>query len=137
MADNSQRRFSLDKVEIDPTLLNRILSADGDEELGSWNGKSIHDLFKELERIEEFADANYSTLPHQANIPEDLRESITLDFPIWTCDQSGFCLVGETASDVKHVDAIREYYQKEHGGIEEFKEKIRREIQARNENLQQ
>ena len=137
MAENHSRRFSLDKVQIDPTLLNRIMSADGDEKLGSWNGESIHDLVKELERIEESSDANHSNLPHQSNIPEDLKAPITLDYPIWTCDKSGFCLVGDTASEVKHVDVIREYYQKKYGGAEKFKEKLLSEIKERNEKLQQ
>jgi len=36
-----QRRFSLDKVDVDPKILNKILSADGDETLGEWDGNSI------------------------------------------------------------------------------------------------
>ena len=32
------RRFSLDKVHVDPTLKNKIFSADGDEHIGNWNG---------------------------------------------------------------------------------------------------
>ena len=137
MTDNSSRRFSLDKIKIDPTLLNRIMSADGDEELGTWNGESIYDLTRELEKIEESTDANYSNLPHQTNIPEDLRAPITLDFPIWTCDKSGLCLVGDTASEVTHADTIRKHYQKKYGGVEKFKEKIQREIQERNTKLKQ
>ena len=53
-----QRRFSLDKVDVDPKILNKILSADGDETLGEWDGNSIDDLVKELDRIEEFSDVN-------------------------------------------------------------------------------
>ena len=137
MAKNFSKRFSLDKVEIDPILLNRIMSADGDEELGSWNGDSVHDLVKELERIEKSADANYSSLPHQSNIPEDLKAPITLDYPIWTCDKSGLCLVGNTASEVEDVDTIRAFYKEKFGGVEKFKEKLEREIKERNEKLKQ
>ena len=32
------RRFSLDKVNVDPALKNKIFSADGDEHIGDWNG---------------------------------------------------------------------------------------------------
>ena len=65
MAPEPQRRFSLDKVQIDPRLKNRIRSADGDEELGSWDGEKIEDLVKELDRIEERYDPNYAGLPHK------------------------------------------------------------------------
>lgn len=131
----ASRRFSLDKIAVDPALLNRILSADGDETLGSWDGESIHDLIKELERIEEIADANYSALPHKSNLPEDMRYQVAVDFPIWACDKSGLCLVGETAAEVKHLDDVRAHYQKKFGGLEKFQEKLRREIGQRNENL--
>ena len=130
------RRFSLDKIEIDPALLNRIMSANGEETLGFWDGKSIYDLVKELERIEETADANYSALPHKNNIPEDLRYQIAVDYPIWACDEAGMCLAGETAAETKHLDDIREHYQKKFGGVEKFLEKLRREIERRNKNLQ-
>ena len=135
MVSESSRRFSLDKETIDPALLNRIFSADGDEIIGTWTGKSINDLVTELDRIEESTDANYSNLPHQGNIPEDLREIITADFQIWACDQSGNCLTGETASRVLHVDQIRNHYKREYGGVKQFKDKIQREIQERNKNL--
>ena len=51
--DENKRRFSLEKTELDPALLNRIMSADGDDQLGEWDGESIQDLVDELERIEE------------------------------------------------------------------------------------
>ena len=67
------RRFSLDKVTIDPILKNKIFSADGDDHIGDWDGECIDDLVKEIDRIEERTDPNYSSLPHRENIPEDLR----------------------------------------------------------------
>ena len=91
MNSENKRRFSLEKVVIDPKVANRIMSADGDAELGSWNGKCIEDLLQELDRIEETADPNYSSLPHSYNIPDDLREEIAKDLPIWACDLSGKC----------------------------------------------
>lgn len=127
MASEIRRRFSLDESAIDPRLKNRILSADGDEELGSWDGQSVHDLARELERIEEFADANYAGLPHSQNIPEDLRDQVEKDYPIWAADPSGNCLVGEHAEQIETVDAIRSYYDKKYGGVEQFKEKLRQE----------
>ena len=81
---NNERRFSLDPIKVDLSLQNRIFSADGDETVGEWNGEDINDLVRELERIEERVDANYNSLPHTNNIPEDLRGSIEKDCSIWT-----------------------------------------------------
>lgn len=135
VSEGNKRRFSLDKVVVDPKVANRIMSADGDEELGSWDGQSIEDLVKEIDRIEETADPNYASLPHGNNIPEDLREEIAKDLPIWACDVSGNCLVGETADKVRSVEQIRARYEKKYGGVEAFKVKIHKEIEERNAKL--
>ena len=124
MSDND-RRFSLDPIKVDPSLINRIFSADGDETVGEWNGDDINDLVKELERIEERIDANYNSLPHSGNIPEDLRGAIEKDCSIWTCDIKGNCLTGEQGADVEPADQIREKYILKYGSLEAFKEKIR------------
>ncbi len=127
MSLQPKRRFSLDKVELDPKIANRIMSADGDEEVGQWDGEKIQDLIDELDRIEETIDANYASLPHHDNLPKDLWDHVEKDYPIWACDKEGNCLVGEQADKIKHVDKIRRRYEKKHGGIEAFKEKIRLE----------
>ena len=119
------RRFSLDKVKVDPILKNKIFSADGDDHIGDWNGECVDDLVKEIDRIEERNDPNYSSLPHRVNIPEDLRLEVEKDFPIWTCDIKERCLVGDAGDDIKTVEEIREFYKNEYGGIEKFKEKLR------------
>ena len=119
------RRFSLDKINVDPALKNKIFSADGDEHIGNWDGENIDELIKEIDRIEERADPNYSSLPHRQNIPEDLRLQIEKDLPIWTCDIKGRCLIGDSGNEIKSVDEIRELYIKKYGSIEKFKEKIK------------
>ena len=119
------RRFSLDNASVDPKLKNRIFSADGDDHIGDWNGECIDDLIKELERIEERMDPNYSSLPHSYNIPDDLKNEIGKDYPIWTCDKKGRCLVGDTGSEVMTFDEIRNYYINKYGSIDKFKEKLR------------
>ena len=124
MTDN-ERRFSLDPIKVDPSLQNRIFSADGDEKIGEWDGEDIHDLLKELDRIEERIDANYNSLPHSGNIPEDLKGAIEKDCSIWTCDIKGNCLIGEQGTDIKSADQIREIYTLKYGSLEAFKEKIR------------
>ena len=124
MTDN-ERRFSLDPIEVDPSLRNRIFSADGDDTVGEWNGEDINDLVKELDRIEEKIDANYNSLPHSSNIPEDLRGAIEKDCSIWTCDIKGNCLTGEQGNEIKSADQIRKIYTLKYGSLEAFKEKIR------------
>jgi len=123
----NERRFSLDPIKVDPSLKNRIFSADGDESVGEWNGEDINDLIKELDRIEERIDANYNSLPHSGNIPEDLKGAIEKDCSIWTCDIKGNCLTGEQGTDIKSVDQIREIYTLKYGSMEAFEEKIKAE----------
>lgn len=125
MAEEPRRRFSLDPVKIDPVIKNRIMSADGDEHVGDWDGEHIEDLVKELDRIEERVDANYSSLPHLSNLPEDLREQVEKDYPVWACDRQGMCLTGEQANKVVSVEKIRKRYIKKFGSVDAFKEKLR------------
>ena len=66
----------MDPIKVDPLLRNRIFSADGDDTVDEWNGEDINDVVKELDPIEEKIDANYNSLPHSDNIPEDLRGAI-------------------------------------------------------------
>jgi len=119
------RRFSLDKITVDPQLKNRIFSADGDDHIGDWDGECIDDLIKEIDRIEERRDPNYSSLPHSSNIPDDLKPEIGKDYPIWTCDIKGRCLVGDTGSEIMTVDEIRSHYVNKYGSIDKFKEKLK------------
>ena len=119
------RRFSLDKVAVDPQLRNKIFSADGDDHIGDWGGECIDDLVKEIDRIEERRDPNYSSLPHSYNIPKDLIPEVGKDYPIWTCDKKGRCLVGDTGSEIMTIDEIRNHYIKKYGSIDQFKEKLR------------
>jgi hypothetical protein len=48
MAEEFRRRFSLDKVVIDPAIKNRILSAEDDDHVGDWDGENIDDLVPDL-----------------------------------------------------------------------------------------
>ena len=122
---DGERRFSLDPIKADPSLKNLIYSANGDETVGEWNGEDIHDLVRELDRIEERIDANYNSLPHSDNIPEDLRGDIEKDSSIWTCDKKGNCLTGDQGVDIESSDQIRERYALKYGSMEAFKEKVR------------
>jgi hypothetical protein len=119
-----ERRFSLDKVSVDPQLRNKIFSADGDDHIGNWDGECIDELVKEIDRIEERRDANYSSLPHSYNIPDDLKPEVGKDYPIWTCDKKGRCLVGDAGAKIMTVDEIRSHYINKYGSIDQFKEKL-------------
>lgn len=127
MSEQQGRRFALDKIVVDPAIKNRILSAEDDDHVGDWDGENINDLVKELDRIEERIDANYNKLPHSSNLPEDLRDQVEKDFPIWACDRQQLCLTGEHADKVVSVEEIRKHYDKKHGGVEAFREKLRLE----------
>lgn len=135
MVPESQRRFSLDKIGLNPELSNRIFSVDGEQALGSWDGLAINDLMKELDRIEEYADVSYASLPHSKHLPEDLKDQVAKDFPIWACDSTGMCLVGPHADTTLHVEKIRESYDEKYGGVAKFKEKIQKEIEERDARL--
>ncbi len=124
MSDN-ERRFSLDPINVDPSLLNKIFSADCHETIGEWNGEDINDLVKELDRIEERVDANYNSLPHTKNIPKDLKGDVEKDCSIWPCDINENCLTGEQGADIESADQIRKRYILKYGSMEAFKEKVR------------
>ena len=134
MSDN-ERRFSLDPINVDPSLLNKIFSADGDETVGEWNGEDINDLVKELDRIEERVDANYNSLPHSKNIPEDLKGDVEKDCSIWTCDIKENCLTGEQGADIESADQIRKRYTLKYGSMEDFKERVRIEREKHIEEI--
>ena len=95
--------------------------------LNAIRAKAYPEVMAELDRIEERQDPNYAGLPHGDNIPADLRSQVEKDLPIWACDASGNCLVGEQADKIRNVDQIRKRYEKKYGGVENFKEKLRLE----------
>jgi hypothetical protein len=119
------RRFSLDKVTVDPALRNKIFSADGDDHIGDWDGEYVDDLVKEIDRIEERRDVNYSSLPHSYNIPDEFKPEIGKDYPIWTCDKNGRCLAGDTGEEILTIEEIRTHYINKYGSIDQFKEKLK------------
>lgn len=123
--DEIRRKFPVDDSQIDPNLKNRIFSPDGDTVVGYWDGESVQNLEIELDRIEEREDANYNSLPHHNNIPEDLREQVEKDYPVWACDKKGECLVGEGVEiRIEKADTVRDRYINKYGSIKAFHEKL-------------
>ncbi|MFQ5444451.1 MAG: hypothetical protein ACE5EK_07535 [Nitrospinales bacterium] len=134
--DFSQRSFSLDKDKVSSITHDNIFEIETENIVGKWNGEDIRELAKELDRIEETTDVNYSALPHHEQIPADLHDEVEKDYSIWACDKSGNCLVGEQGVDIESADEIRKHYESSHGSIEAFKEKIREEKQNRFRNAE-
>lgn len=123
--DEIRRKFPVDDSQIDPNLKNRIFSPDGDTVVGYWDGESVQNLEMELDRIEEREDANYNSLPHHNNIPEELRDQVEKDYPVWACDKKGECLVGEGAEiRIEKADTVRNHYINKFGSIKAFHEKL-------------
>ena len=123
--DEIRRKFPVDDSQIDPNLKNRIFSPDGDTVVGYWDGESVQNLEIELDRIEEREDANYNSLPHHNNIPEDLRDQVEKDYPVWACDKKGECLVGEGVEiRIEKADTVRDHYINKYGSIKAFHEKL-------------
>jgi len=72
----------------------------------------IEELIEELGEIQEsmdeqdwkaWADENYAQLP-SAPIPPEADTS----YPIWAMDNGGYCLVGDSADEIEHIDSIME-----------------------------
>lgn len=77
--------------------------------IGQWDGRDVKQLLLILMRLGEKHGKNniaYHALPHEENIPKDLRPYT--DYPIWACDQRGNCLVGESGDTIESFDEIRD-----------------------------
>ncbi len=83
---------------------------------GSWDGKDIHDLQKEIQRIQKDQKLNREDrnnyvnkfgVPHQDQVPPHLRDFIA--YIIWGTDQKGQCLVASRADRIETVDYISEW----------------------------
>lgn len=61
--------------------------------IGTWNGKSVKNLFLTLKKAMRDYDSAFSStnIPHREQIPSDLCE-IPGDVFVWACDEGGNCL---------------------------------------------
>jgi len=73
----------------------------------------IESLIEELENIESgmseedfknWWDKNGSDLPVSATYRDRVLKRSS--YPIWACDDEGFCLVGATADEIEYIDDI-------------------------------
>jgi hypothetical protein len=70
----------------------------------------IHLLLAELRSLEqtqpdEYEMLDFETLPSAPTPPD-----VNMEYPIWAMDIYGFCLVGEDAAAIEHLDEIRTWY---------------------------
>lgn len=108
---NSEERVDWKKVEVLKSQINawdcqdigalRDLIEQATEALKDYNEK--YPFGAGPGKIEELID--FTSLP-SAELPADLAEHT--DYPIWTADKSGACLVGAGADEVQTADEIRE-----------------------------
>ena len=56
------------------------------------------------------------------SLPTSDRHNITkyASYPIWACDDEGYCLVGESADEIEHINEIIDYYNNQ----EAFNERL-------------
>lgn len=102
-------------------LLDVIYSFDG-RIVGSWGGHSIHNLKTAMEIAINIHDCVICAddLPHQEQIPEDLKHMMhrfrgNEGCCVWGCDTRGNCLIsweltgGRSGEEIMTVDQAREF----------------------------
>jgi hypothetical protein len=73
--------------------------------------QKIEELRQELNQLREVDPENQidmSSLPGCEMIPADIDAS----WPVWAMDNRGWCLVGDDAQGIAHIDEIREAQKK-------------------------
>lgn len=63
--------------------------------------------------LQQYAEQKWDETGDQLPIAEEYEErvmKIASRYPVWTCDKKGFCLVGESADTVEHIDTIEEWF---------------------------
>tara|TARA_Y100000389_G_scaffold50874_1_gene46573 strand:+ start:77 stop:469 length:393 start_codon:yes stop_codon:yes gene_type:complete len=109
MNSNTEQSILNDPVEDQITLPDGAV-------VGSWNGDTIKDLQKEIQRIQ--ADqkscgdkrSNYVTkfgVPHQEQVPSNLKDFIA--YIIWGVDKHGQALVASRANRIEEVSYINDW----------------------------
>lgn len=56
-----------------------------------------------------FAECKWDYISNSLPIAEEYEErvmKIASGYPVWTCDKKGFCLVGECADSIQHIDTV-------------------------------
>ncbi len=75
----------------------------------------IEHLLEELRSLEQTDAAAYEMLDFATLPTAPIPPEVDMDYPIWAMDIYGFCLVGEDAAAIEHIDAIRAWYKQQDG----------------------
>ena len=85
------------------------------EVVGQWNGESVADLQKELQKIKmdlrkqgKKDKVEHDGVPHSDQFPDDLKNFTA--YILWAVDKSEKVLVGSGANRTETVESIREFY---------------------------
>jgi hypothetical protein len=91
-----------------------IISKSG-EVVGQWNGDSVADLQKELQKIKmdlrkqgKKDKVEHNGVPHSDQFPDDLKNFTA--YILWAVDKNDKVLVGSGANRTETVESIREFY---------------------------
>ena len=67
-----------------------------------------HEDVRELKRLMDIAEIEYE----MTDLPsEEIPDDVDTLYPIWAMDKKGYCLVGDGADQIEHIDEIREWYK--------------------------
>lgn len=89
----------------------------------SWDCEDVRDLLGLMRSVNDevidekdneyaqqvFAECKWDYISNSLPIAEEYEErvmKIASTYPVWTCDKKGFCLVGECADSIKHIDTV-------------------------------
>ena len=85
--------------------------------VGQWNGESVADLQKELQKIKmdlrkqgKKDKVEHDGVPHSDQFPDDLKNFTA--YILWAVDKSEKVLVGSGANRTETVESIREFLSK-------------------------
>ena len=67
----------------------------------------IEHLLDELRSLEQTDPYAYEMLDFDQLATAPIPPDIDMEYPVWAMDIRGFCLVGEDAAMIEHVDEIR------------------------------
>ena len=83
--------------------------------VGQWNGESVADLQKELQKIKmdlrkqgKKDKVEHDGIPHSDQFPDDLKNFTA--YILWAVDKNEKVLVGSGANRTETVESIREFY---------------------------
>lgn len=113
----SQKDFLLAIIEICKNNYQHRINALIDKYvrlIKNWDKSNIYDLLDYLTKFNEICEKNECKIDEYIKmdaLPTSNKHNIDdlSDYPTWACDDSGFCLVGDAADNIEHIDSIREF----------------------------